>query len=76
MPIDERDYIKEKHPPFCTCTDCTKRRIELYEIEKANVIIQQDKSPKPNTQWYKKFGEYPLTYSIDSNVRRCLNAIS
>ncbi len=27
MPISDRDYIRGKHPPTCTCKECTERRL-------------------------------------------------
>lgn len=28
MPLNDRDYVKGRHPPTCTCTECVKRRLE------------------------------------------------
>jgi hypothetical protein len=27
MPIQDRDYIRGKHPPNCSCVECTKKRL-------------------------------------------------
>ena len=27
MPISDRDYVRGKHPPTCTCKECTNRRL-------------------------------------------------
>jgi len=27
MPISDRDYVRGKHPPTCTCKECTERRL-------------------------------------------------
>ncbi|HUU65612.1 MAG TPA: CAP domain-containing protein [Dehalococcoidales bacterium] len=27
MPIGDRDYIRGNHPPYCTCKECTDRRL-------------------------------------------------
>ncbi len=27
MPIEDRDYIRGTHPPYCTCKECTARRL-------------------------------------------------
>jgi len=27
MPIDDRDYVRGKHPPTCTCTECVNKRL-------------------------------------------------
>lgn len=26
MPLSDRDYMKDEHPPFCTCRDCVEKR--------------------------------------------------
>ncbi len=30
MPLDDRDYIRGKHPPSCTCRECTEKRLGRY----------------------------------------------
>jgi len=30
MPLSDRDYIRGSHPPTCSCTECTRRRLEGF----------------------------------------------
>ena len=27
MGLDERDYVRGKHPPTCTCVECQRKRL-------------------------------------------------
>jgi len=31
MPIGDRGYIRGSHPPYCTCKDCTDRRLRKWQ---------------------------------------------
>lgn len=33
MPVSDRDYIRGKHPPTCTCKECTDRRLRMLRKE-------------------------------------------
>ena len=33
MPLSDRDYIRGKHPPNCTCAECTNRRLKKLRKE-------------------------------------------
>ena len=28
MPLSDRDYMREEHPPACTCVSCTKTQVK------------------------------------------------
>lgn len=28
MPINDRDYVRDSHPPACTCVECVRKRLE------------------------------------------------
>lgn len=30
MPLADRDYMREKHPPACTCVRCEQERMKGY----------------------------------------------
>ncbi len=30
MPISDRDYVRGKHPPTCTCKECTEKRLGKF----------------------------------------------
>lgn len=30
MPISDRDYVRGKHPPACTCKECTEKRLGKF----------------------------------------------
>lgn len=33
MPIDDRDFVRGKHPPACTCKECTDRRLGKFRSQ-------------------------------------------
>lgn len=36
MPINDREYLREKHPPACTCVQC--ENIRLGKVKEGEVI--------------------------------------
>ena len=34
MPVEDRDYVRGKHPPTCTCTECTNKRLSKFTNQK------------------------------------------
>lgn len=59
MPLSDRDYMRGKHPPACTCVDCVNKRMKKLGI----------KSHKPRTKTYHATKENrkpkPTTYHTD-----------
>ena len=37
MPIDTRDWYRDKHPPHCTCAKCTERRLAAIKSKRSEV---------------------------------------
>lgn len=35
MPLEDRDYMREKHPPNCTCVDCVNKRLGIVTHQKS-----------------------------------------
>jgi hypothetical protein len=49
MPLTDRDYMKGKHPPSCTCVDCVNERLGIkthsirsYSQKQNNELLQED----------------------------------
>ncbi|MFC1864481.1 CAP domain-containing protein [Chloroflexota bacterium] len=36
MPLSDRDYVRGKHPPNCTCKECTERRLGKLQSQSSN----------------------------------------
>lgn len=39
MPLNDRDYVRGKHPPTCTCQECTNRRLGKSKRQTRDKII-------------------------------------
>jgi hypothetical protein len=33
VPINDRDYMRDSHPPACTCVECVRKRLERIKRE-------------------------------------------
>ncbi len=63
MPLIERDYMREPHPPSCNCADCCANRlgIPINKTQRGNV------TPCP------KCGKRSLWYNTKTKEYECLN---
>ena len=63
MPLDERDYVRGKHPPSCTCTDCCESRLKQLKKE-----VHPD-----YVSYCPKCGQKSLWHNIKEQKYECLN---
>jgi len=63
MPIGDRDYIRGKHPPNCTCTECTDKRLGKLRKEAHSSYI----SVCP------RCGQKSLWHNVKEHKYECLN---
>jgi hypothetical protein len=68
MPLSDRDYMKGKHPPTCTCVDCVNERLGVIKHQKHK---DKRKSEKPLAEHLKP----PIftTPAIKTNKRKIPN---
>lgn len=63
MPLDDRDYIRGRHPPTCTCTECVNRRLKRL-----------GKEARPNyISVCPRCGKKSLFYNGRDRIYECLN---
>lgn len=63
MPLDDRDYIRGRHPPTCTCTECVNRRLKRLR-----------KEAHPNyISVCPRCGKKSLFYNGRDRIYECLN---
>lgn len=65
MPLSDRDYMKGKHPPSCTCVDCVNKRLGIITRGAKNSSYR--KNPTHNIPQVSK--RYPNNYANSSNSR-------
>jgi hypothetical protein len=58
MPLSDRDYIRGKHPPSCTCNICCIRRIGKRNVERI-LETMRDTDTKP-----------PITNHASNNIHK------
>ena len=53
MSIQEREYMRESHPPHCTCVDCEryKRQRDLSDTDKEKLDKALRKASKKTRFW-------------------------
>jgi hypothetical protein len=50
MPLEDRDYTREKHPPNCTCVDCVNRRLGIVKYQKLKDKREPGKLPDAHSE--------------------------
>lgn len=59
MGLNERDYVRGKHPPTCTCKECVKKRLISQNAQRASsgtAFSVQDKNGQTNDNPVKPSG--------------------
>jgi len=63
MPLDERDYVRGKHPPSCTCEDCCESRLKQLKKEVHPEYVS----------YCPKCGQKSLWHKVKEQKYECLN---
>ena len=45
MPLSDRDYMRGKHPPSCTCVDCVNERLGITSNQQQTKYNKDEKTP-------------------------------
>jgi uncharacterized protein YkwD len=63
MPLSDRDYVRGKHPPNCSCVDCVNKRLGITTQSIRNQSNNSINNVEPNNTT-TKYRKSKLPYSI------------
>ena len=69
MPLSDRDYMKGKHPPYCTCVDCVNNRLKRSGI-KPQKYGKSRKDKLKSTYSHKKSEYRPPTLRLSTTDKQ------
>jgi len=41
LPVSDRDYTHDKHPPYCNCYKCTQERLSRLKLERSDKKLRK-----------------------------------